>query len=99
MRFCELVEMGAVDKSKEVALYRDEWLSAANLHADIFNRSPDKSMLNKTLALLREVLNLDVCLLVASFTNHILSANGNGASRDGHLASHQFVNRSQPIET
>ena len=57
MWFCELVEMGAVDKSKEVALYRDEWLSAANLHADIFNRSPDKSMLNKTLASLREVLN------------------------------------------
>lgn len=57
MHFSRLIEIGAVDKTKELALYRDEWLSALNLHVDIFERSPDKSMLQKTLAAFREVLN------------------------------------------
>lgn len=63
MRFSAQIEMGAVDKTKELALYRDEWLLALNLHVDIFERSPDKSMLQKTLAALREVMN-DRCMEV-----------------------------------
>jgi AbiV family abortive infection protein len=62
MRSFELVEMGAVDKTKEVALYRDDWLSATDLHADTF--SSDRSMLDKTLASLRTVVS-PRCMCVA----------------------------------
>jgi AbiV family abortive infection protein len=38
-KFSREVLMGALDKTKQVALYRDGWLDAAGLHADQFDQS------------------------------------------------------------
>ncbi len=57
IQFCQQVEMGAIDKTKELALYRDGWLSKINLHADMFDTSTVKPMLEKTLDALETVVN------------------------------------------
>ncbi len=36
-RFMSQVHVGALDKTKQLGLYRDDWLTDASLHADQFN--------------------------------------------------------------
>jgi hypothetical protein len=44
-RFLTHVEMGALEKTKHVGIYRDDWLTAASLHADQFDEADVVSML------------------------------------------------------
>ncbi len=46
-RFARLVGVGAVDKTKQIAFYRDDWLESAGLHAGQFEASDVTQLLEK----------------------------------------------------
>jgi AbiV family abortive infection protein len=43
-QFLAHVQSGVVEKTKHIGIYRDEWLTAASLHADQFNEADVTSM-------------------------------------------------------
>lgn len=46
-KFVRLVGVGAVDKTKHIAFYRDDWLESAGLHADQFDASDVTQLFEK----------------------------------------------------
>lgn len=46
-RFDRLVGLGAVDKTKQLAFYRDDWLESTGLHADQFEASDVTQLFDK----------------------------------------------------
>ena len=46
-KFVRLVGVGAVDKTKQIAFYRDDWLESAGLHADQFDASDVTQLFEK----------------------------------------------------
>jgi AbiV family abortive infection protein len=46
-KFARLVDFGAIDKTKQLAFYRDDWLESAGIHADQFDASDVTQLFDK----------------------------------------------------
>src|ERR1700730_6405994 len=51
-KFVRLVGVGAVDKTKQIAFYRDDWLESGGLHADQFDASDVTQLFEKCRAVI-----------------------------------------------